>query len=98
MILEHRADRPVELFPLDGRPHLAGVRVEPTDVSAYGALLAGGDAMTKTDTKSTVLLKHHLKALQAADRRWPSARRWPAGARPTTSTTSRSCCRCASWS
>jgi transposase len=38
-ILEHRADQPVELFPLDGRPHLAHVRVEATDVSSYQALL-----------------------------------------------------------
>jgi uncharacterized protein (DUF433 family) len=38
-ILEHRADRPTELFRLDGRPHLAGVRVEPTDVAAYASLL-----------------------------------------------------------
>ena len=42
VILDHRADRPVALFTLDGRPHLAGVRVEPTDVAAYGALLAEG--------------------------------------------------------
>jgi len=26
---------------LDGRPHLASVRVPATDVAAYGALLAG---------------------------------------------------------
>lgn len=38
-IVEHRSDRPVKLFPLDGRPHLAHVRVEVTDVSAYQALL-----------------------------------------------------------
>jgi hypothetical protein len=38
-ILEHRADQPVELFPLDGRPHLAHVRVEATDVSSYQVLL-----------------------------------------------------------
>ena len=38
-ILEHRAERPVALFSLDGRPHLAQVRVETTDVAAYGALL-----------------------------------------------------------
>jgi len=38
-IVEHRADRPVKLFPLDGRPHLAHVRVETTDVSSYQALL-----------------------------------------------------------
>ena len=41
LILDHRADRPVPVFNLDGRPHLASVRVPVTDVSAYGALLAG---------------------------------------------------------
>ena len=40
-IAEHRADQPVEHFPLDGRPHLAHVRVEITDVSRYQALLEG---------------------------------------------------------
>jgi hypothetical protein len=44
VVLDHRADRPVALFTRDGRPHLAGVRVEPTDVTAYGALLADGGA------------------------------------------------------
>ena len=38
-IIEHRAEQPVALFSLDGRPHLAQVRVEMTDVAAYGALL-----------------------------------------------------------
>jgi transposase len=38
-IAEHRADQPVELFPLDGRPHLAHVRVETTAVATYQALL-----------------------------------------------------------
>jgi transposase len=38
-ILEHRADRPVELFSLDGRPQLAEVQVETTDVTAYQILL-----------------------------------------------------------
>jgi transposase len=41
VILDHRADRPVALFTLDGRPHLRAVRVAPTDVAAYGALLPG---------------------------------------------------------
>jgi hypothetical protein len=41
VILDHRADQPVGLFTLDGRPHLRAVRVAPTDVSAYGALLPG---------------------------------------------------------
>ena len=44
VVLDHRADRPVPLFTLDGRPHLAGVRVAPTDVAAYAALLADGGA------------------------------------------------------
>jgi transposase len=38
-IVEHRAERPVELFSLDGRPHLALVRIETTDVSSYQVLL-----------------------------------------------------------
>jgi transposase len=40
-IAEHRTEEPVELFRLDGRPHLVGVRVETTDVAAYGSLLTG---------------------------------------------------------
>jgi hypothetical protein len=39
VILDYRADRPVNLFPLDGRLHLQGVRVETTDVNAYNVLL-----------------------------------------------------------
>src|SRR5262245_55383475 len=42
VILDHRADRPVALFTLDGRPHLRAVRVARTDLAAYGALLSGG--------------------------------------------------------
>lgn len=42
VILDHRSDHPVELFTLDGRPHLRAVRVPPTDVAAYTSLLAGG--------------------------------------------------------
>lgn len=38
-IVEHRNEEPVKLFALDGRPHLAHVRVETTDVSCYQALL-----------------------------------------------------------
>lgn len=38
-IVEHRSDEPAKLFRLDGRPHLAHVRVETTDVSSYQALL-----------------------------------------------------------
>lgn len=38
-IVEHRTDQPTELFSLDGRPHLAHVRVETTEVSSYQALL-----------------------------------------------------------
>ncbi len=39
VILEYRADQPVDLFSLDGRPHLRAVTVPVTDVSAYQALL-----------------------------------------------------------
>jgi hypothetical protein len=39
-IVEHRSEQPVQLFPLDGRPHLAHVRVETTDISAYQGLLS----------------------------------------------------------
>jgi len=38
-IVEHRAEQPVGLFSLEGRPHLAHVQVETTDVTAYAALL-----------------------------------------------------------
>jgi transposase len=38
-VVEHRSEEPVPLFPLDGRPHLARVRVETTDVASYQALL-----------------------------------------------------------
>ena len=41
VILDHRVDRPVPVFSLDGRPHLACVQVPATDVAAYGVLLAG---------------------------------------------------------
>jgi transposase len=39
VIVEYRSQAPVELFSLDGRPELAQVRVESTDVSAYQSLL-----------------------------------------------------------
>jgi hypothetical protein len=39
VILEHRQEKPVELFSLDGRPQLKTFHVETTDVSAYAALL-----------------------------------------------------------
>ena len=39
VILEYRADQPVDLFSLDGRPHLRTVTVPTTDVAAYQALL-----------------------------------------------------------
>lgn len=38
-VVEHRADSPIPLFSLEGRPHLACVHVETTPVSAYQALL-----------------------------------------------------------
>jgi hypothetical protein len=38
-VVEHRADGPVQLFSLDGRPPLACVHVETTPVAAYQVLL-----------------------------------------------------------
>jgi len=40
VIVEYRSQEPVELFSLDGRPELARVRVETTDISAYQTLLS----------------------------------------------------------
>lgn len=42
VIVEYRSQEPVVLFSLDGRPELARVRVETTDVSAYQSLLMEG--------------------------------------------------------
>jgi transposase len=37
-IVEHRREQPVDLFSLDGHPHLKSVVIEPLDLSAYRAL------------------------------------------------------------
>jgi transposase len=42
VVLEQTRETPVPLFPLDGRPHLAGVSVPSPDLTAYHALRAGG--------------------------------------------------------
>jgi hypothetical protein len=42
LILEHRRERPVKLFRLDGRPHLADVVVEPPHLMKYRSLLVEG--------------------------------------------------------
>lgn len=42
VLLEQAREVPVPLFPLDGRPHLAGVTVPSPDLTAYHALRAGG--------------------------------------------------------
>ncbi len=42
VILQTRQEEPVGLFSLDGRPHLKLVNVEPPDLDAYRALVAGG--------------------------------------------------------
>ncbi len=41
-ILEHRAEVPVALFNLDGRPHLKSVAIDPPDLTAYRALTPVG--------------------------------------------------------
>jgi hypothetical protein len=42
VVLEQTRETPVPLFPLDGRPHLAGVAVPSPDLTAYRAVRAGG--------------------------------------------------------
>src|SRR3954471_1052911 len=41
LILEHRGEEAVDLFCLDGRPHLKRVAVPAPDLSAYASLTAG---------------------------------------------------------
>ena len=41
LILEHRRERPVGLFCLDGRPHLKLVSVPSPDLGGYASLMAG---------------------------------------------------------
>jgi hypothetical protein len=42
VLLEVTREAPVRRFPLDGRPHLAGVTVPRPDLAAYRALRRGG--------------------------------------------------------
>jgi transposase len=44
LILQHREEKPVGLFCLDGRPHFKSVQVQTPDLQAYRCLLAGGAA------------------------------------------------------
>ena len=99
LILFHHAERPVGLFSLDGHPHLKSVVIDPPDLSAYRTLdsARGAALMKQTETKSLVLLRHHLKPCGCRPS-GPSARRWPPRPRPTTPTTSPTCCSSASWS
>ena len=41
LVLEHRRERPVGLFCLDGRPHLKLVSVPSPDLGGYASLTAG---------------------------------------------------------
>jgi len=41
LILQARQEQPVDLFCLDGRPHLKGIRIPPPDLLAYQSLRAG---------------------------------------------------------
>lgn len=42
LILEYQQEQPVDVFCLDGRPHLKLVRVAQTNVAAYQTLIGGG--------------------------------------------------------
>jgi hypothetical protein len=41
LILQQRQEKPVELFCLDGRPHLKGVQIPLPDLEAYRFLRMG---------------------------------------------------------
>ncbi|HWT81469.1 MAG TPA: IS21 family transposase, partial [Candidatus Methylomirabilis sp.] len=41
LILQGRQEKPVELFCLDGRPHLKGVHLPPPNLEAYRSLRLG---------------------------------------------------------
>ena len=78
ILLQDGREEPAKYFRLDGRPHLQGHEVPPPNLAVYNTLrqedychvnnentLTRGDLiMKKLETKSTVLLKHHLKALK----------------------------------
>jgi hypothetical protein len=42
LIIEHQQEQLVPVFCLDGRPHLALVRIPQTNVAAYQSLMIGG--------------------------------------------------------
>jgi hypothetical protein len=46
LILEYRDEQPVDLFCLDGRPHLKHVRVSQTSVLAYQSLLSSSGVVS----------------------------------------------------
>ncbi len=41
MILQTRQEKPVDLFCLEGRPHLKGIQVPLPDLEAYRVLRVG---------------------------------------------------------
>ena len=65
LILFHRQERPVGLFSLDGHPHLQLRRCRTTrSVRLRNAHREGCLTMKSLESKSLVLLRHHLKALR----------------------------------
>jgi len=63
VILDYRADQPVELFSARWSPAPARRPRRDHRRECLPGFARGGDTMS-TDPKSTVLLKHHLKALK----------------------------------
>ena len=66
ILLQEGRESPAKLFRLDGRPHLQDHNIPEPQISQYSDLLQHQEQtiMKKLETKSTVLLKHHLKALK----------------------------------
>ncbi len=64
LILYHRSEQPVGLFSLDGHPHLKSVQVGLEPHPLRGLDRDRSMTMKPLETKSLVLLRHHLKALR----------------------------------
>src|SRR5262249_30069766 len=97
VLLEVTREAPVALFRLDGRPHLAGVTVPRPDLAAYHVLRAGGGPWSRLRRPAPCCSSTTSRRCGCRPS-WPSARRWPSGAPPTTPTTWPSCSNSPSWS
>ncbi len=64
LLAQQGREQPSQWFSLDGRPHLQGREIPPPQLDRYSLLAAGRCPMKPLETKSLVLLQHHLKLLR----------------------------------